>query len=775
MCQPFRVLRLLGLALLAACSGLAGSAFAAADEAPRRDFAWQVPEAPLRLFVLPARSQPHSLLVELDAACRQSCKGVRAGDAAGQPLPVSSIRVGEQLLAVELQLGAEQLAQLRTVAERPPPAGGYGPGAAALAGAIQLYLLPEIPVDQPDLAPGRTPVALGCRYQRLMARPTTPAEYRFYEGKIDPPEYSLSASSFSDLQRDRILREPGFGRSRRGQPENAPVSLQLELEALLVVARPQALQFAVKGTNAGAWFLYVDGRDYCGWVGAGNDGEYRSGPALELAPGLHLLQVRGLLDDEEQLPLLYYRASGGNEVFRPLETERLCASLSPAGLAREELNGPLAPGLRLTPRQLFAFSDTGSVLGVFQVADLSRQLQGRPLLRRDFEVGDDHRQIADATFTAFLGGAQPQPLRYRLQDDNGTDRTLEWSFRWDTRAANNVNVRLDPGPLPLGEPAEGPLAIPYRLDFPYELQHLLYRDGVLAVRQRDVAGNVLREARQAIPKSPYERRVTLADLPVDTACVELQVELGRIAASLPLKVYLVASRHDPRLFAPGGDRLRYADGYAVCRRPVPPPARPEARSVHVARLAVLDDFIGGPGHYLDDLPPETWFATTASGLRVDYLPLDRRSLAGDLASSRKFSALAQALRGSPEALVLALGAADLAAGMDLRDFRAQLEFLVQACLAQGCEPILATLPITGADSHDRLRPYALMVKELGAFYRLQVIDFYSASLLRGPSGVDEFYWLDKAHRIRSATPNAEGRRWFLTQLLAAVQSPNAEP
>ena len=61
----------------------------------------------------------------------------------------------------------------------------------------------------------------------------------------------------------------------------------------------------------------------------------------------------------------------------------------------------------------------------------------------------------------------------------------------------------------------------------------------------------------------------------------------------------------------------------------------------------------------------------------------------------------------------------------------------------------------------------MIVKELGASYRIPVVDLYSASLLGG--GISRFYDIGEGPEILSATPNAEGREWMLKPLINILE------
>jgi hypothetical protein len=182
-------------------------------------------------------------------------------------------------------------------------------------------------------------------------------------------------------------------------------------------------------------------------------------------------------------------------------------------------------------------------------------------------------------------------------------------------------------------------------------------------------------------------------------------------------------------------------------------------------LLLVDGFIANGSHVDDNLTLADFLARGAQ-FQARHLPLYDGTTPDDRPALAKFVQLPTALRSSADTIVWAVGPTELRAGLSLADYRSELAFLAAATLARGKLPLLVSPPIVGDLTQERLRPYALALKEIAAAYDLPVVDLYSASLKR--QNIDEYYRVQGRDDLLSATPNAKGREWLLRQVEATL-------
>ena len=135
---------------------------------------------------------------------------------------------------------------------------------------------------------------------------------------------------------------------------------------------------------------------------------------------------------------------------------------------------------------------------------------------------------------------------------------------------------------------------------------------------------------------------------------------------------------------------------------------------------------------------------------------------------RSFEALDDVALSPAPAVIWNIGMHGLTAGSDLRDFQSHLTFLINYTWRHGKTPVLVTPPVTPEFKRRDVRPYALMIMELGETCGIPVIDYYSATLMRG--SVAQFYMTSESQPVLlSSVPNASGRIWFLKQLAENIK------
>lgn len=758
-CLPpfaYRGLRLLFWLPLILAALLACAAARAADP-------WLWPDSDLRLRVMPESRTAHSLRVDIPPALRDQYQGAVVFDGSAKRLPFTPIVAGKRLLAVELPLAPAQLARLGTPTYFRSVAARRRRGTSPLD--LQIYLLPQ-PAAGPA-TPARAPVRLFQRPVRIVARPSSCREFRYYAGKAPPLVLRQEISRFDAVSQAELapyLEKRGVEKRRlekRGLQTRGQVHYRLETS--LLVEEAGAVQFAVKAPRGGAWFIFLDYQDVSSWGETGvvdKQGLLVADP-VERGPGLHLLHFSAIVGAGETLPQLLYRPPGGRQPWRPLEPRQMFSANIARNLRVEAKDDVLVPGFHLSFRAAYALEGTSTMLGLAQVYDLSNSLFGRQIAARQLSIDGIVTSGEKAVFPAFVAGPAANSIVLTVRDELGNERQLSTLLQADWAGARTAKVDLLLDQIPVFEPAAGDVSIRYRFTCPTVFKRAVTEHGKLTLMQYDVDGKLVRTSSAAVPASPFQRFVRFPFPGPQVKRLVAALRLHGRDLCPPIPIHLLAPGDHLAAFKQGDDQLRYAGGFAILRRPALDSQAPAPPAVPVTSILLIDDLIAATGHFADNLDPEAWFRQN-SDVRLRHQPLEARSLAGAALPLRKFQAFKEILDAKLPAVIWAVGAGELAAGMDRRDFRAHWAFLIEACLRRDKLPILATPPIRGRLTQQKLRPYALVVKELAAKYSVPVVDFYSASLRRG--GIDDFYWIDAARTIRSATPSADGRRWLLQQI-----------
>ncbi len=693
---------------------------------------WRHPKSDVRLHVLPVGATPHTLRVDLPDAFH-AYRDVDAFDPSGVRIPYRPVQVGGRLLAVELSLDADVLRRANTW--------------SGVAGACRVYLFQQQQQHRPLPFPA-APVFCRQSLDKVIARPGTAQEYLQYQRNRPTLQVYGELSEFPKTNLHVALA----GKPKKKNKQK----VRLQCSALLHADRRQTVEFSVAGENCGPWYLVIDGRPVFSW------GRFRRrrgrvmSPPVRLQPGLARLDFYTILSPSEAMPQLVWREAGGDRAFKALPVDRLFTPRPAMGLCLERRRDLASPGARVQLTQAFACRDTGVRIGVARVTDLSRQWFQRPLLKRRYRFNaSPFADIAGET-TLFLA-RRVNHLELRIADGLGEARSVKLPLRFDWSVARDCRNRLRLQGLPLFEPAGDPLLLRYRVTPDPGIRRLLLDHADIVLRQVD--GDGAAETRTVrLPESPFKRRLQVEPA-AGTVKLSLALQLADAPVAAVQQIYRVGPGDGLR-FKPGGDQLRYADGFAVLRRPrrASNPARWMPARIR-GRLVLVDDFVATTRHATDDFPLADWpWQQAGNQLELKHVPLGGTSLSATRPRLRKFIALQQALADEPGAVVFAVGDGDLAGGMDRRDFHSQLLFLVEACRRRGVPIILVTLPLTKRLPADRVRECALDTKELARHYGLPVVDLYSITVRHGE--VSRYWQIPGAATVTSATMNAAGRKWF---------------
>lgn len=701
---------------------------------------WHVPDARHRILVAAEQDLPDLWLDLSDPPSNH----VVARDARGETLPIEPFHLGETLAGIAIPL---------------PAAARSANHKSLRKSAVHIYF-----VDQPAAIPPvrkRTPVALFGAAELSVACPVTADEYRRMDENRPPlkriaslpelPRPNAAGGLINDLMPPNPKKRPHH-------------TWRYRIATACFLGAPRDVAFAATEHRSGAWFLFVDGHPVTSWCEGRSVGGRRLGPTVHLDAGYHTIDLFGLLRRHERFPQLSLADPDGGpdpDQRLPLVSPNPCRLLAASG--RDDI---LTPGLQLTPLNRYRFRRTGALLQAFRFRNATANLFRHPLESTNLRINDHRCHVRNGAFLV------PAERRYQClltaEDSQGYTASLPVTIAasWPRTRLIDADFRLPE--LPLIEPADSEWRLPYRLTTSpaagWWLQH-----AVLVARLRGPDGAVIDELQQPIPASPFERVLAVTPTP-DTASIEfLPVIAGRPIAP-PIRIYRLTGREPDLPDVPGGDRLRYRDGYAVIRRrPATTDAAPTPPQGAIRKVALIDDFIA-PEPRFGDAEPVSWEALAP--VRVSHHSIDDHRLRGRLPLLAKYDALAEAIATDADAIALLTGIPDIVDGMDLRDFSAQLLYLAAACIQHGKTPILVALPPHRRLPADRLRSYALAAAEIGATLGVPVVDLYSASQLTD-TDLARHHRLPDRPDIRLAAPDAEARSWCLQQLARVIRNHNA--
>ncbi len=699
---------------------------------------WLHAEADVRLHVLPASLRPHTLLVPLPKSLWGYADVAVAGRIGG--LPCRAVFIDSKLQAVEISLSSS--AARRMSRDR------------GVSGGLQVYLFKKyFTSDAPAHAP--TPVLVRTSQDKVTARPGTAAEFLQYQ-RSQPSMITRGEVAAMPARGYEYRLQMGSGRSsgRRRYKTRAAFSTYLRVTA------PTTFEFSVATAHCGPWYLLVNDQPVFSWGQfVRQEGEAVSKPVAVKA-GLQKLDFFTILAKGEVMPELRVRERHRRGAFRALSTAELFSARTAMGVCVERRNDILSPGVIVEQQRTFACRGTNTLLAVLSVQDFSQQWFDRKILKQSIGIdAGPMRLFEESEIRLMVRNPAGNQLTIQAADALGEKRRLTAPVHPDWTLAQDAVNRLQIFDLPLLEPVGEPLFFRYRTTIAEELTTLVRDRGKIVLRRWDDADRPTKKTALDYPKSPFEQQISIADLSTEGARIGVSLELGGAPIAPSQNVYLV-DPGDPLLFVASESQLRYRDGFAVLRRlqksSGPAAAVPQQLS---GKIALVDDFIGTSRHAYDDFPLSSWqWSSLGDGLQLMHVSLNVSKQASVRHRLKKFSVLKRLVEAKPAVVVWAVGMQDLLAGMDLRDFRSQLIFITEVFRVHKIPLVLVTLPPEGQLSEERARACALVTKELAISCKTPVVDFYSETRRQG--SIERFWRIKGRRDLRSATPNAEGRRWF---------------
>jgi hypothetical protein len=750
---------------------LGGTVVTATAQGKKSD--WHVADAKHRLLVVSPSSYATAFWLDIPEELQRAGLHAVVTDATGAPVPSRPLTVNSIVVGTEISV---------------PTA--YRKGRSTLsptkfaANALHVYLTPT--ASPAPAVESATPIVVSCVTERAVARPDSCKDVR---------------QMFENGPRTAILRQLAVFPDedfRAYLADEIPIrssstymyhKWRYHLTARIVLDAPQTISLAVPQLDSGASFAFMDHEDFFSWCDPNRqNGQVISKP-LALSAGAHRLDFVGIVGRKESFPELKWRlhtdsgtkkgAAAAASGYVPIPAAVLRSSYTADTVAIESVDGDFVPTARIIGSHKYRFFNTDTKLTIGSFSDLSINKTDNEIVSRRLSI--DGMDLGDVGTDSTI----IYPTRYRHKaemtwsDGKLFKRTGNFVVKEPWGITRVLHVKFKLNQFSFIEPREGPLVLPYKLDFdpPYDdpqypnaKQFLKegWPDSVksqarITVTMWDGENRLSKEV-LPVPASPFTRAVSI-DLPeTKWSHVTIGATITDQLIAPPYSVHNVASSDKLPAFKRTSHQLKVNDGFALIQRRDPNPDNAPAPPATASKnIVVIDDFIATELHISDDLPLQQHLAEK-TGLSVDHIPLGIEKFRTQHPYLTKYEILSKVLKENRhDTIVWMIGEDDILGGFDQRDFSAQLGYLVRATLEHGKLPILTTLPVSERLPTEHLRAYALIVKELGASYRIPVVDLYSASLLGG--GIGRFYDIGEGPAILSATPNAEGREWMLQPLV----------
>ena len=729
-----RVSRLVAAVLFRALLPALLLTVAAATAAP-----WPEPEAFACLRVSPGTQRPHQVLALVPAPWDRRARGVSAYGPDEEKLYASPVFQGQRMVGVEVNLPRS-----KKLLNTP-----------ALAIALYLFEKPVIP--RPIPAKSRRPVLLRRVLPALTTRPFTFAEMDRLSGRYaETRKYTVGVASLGAvIDRPSWKNPPG----RR--------SAVLRWDATILLAEAATLAFGANRDPV-AWFVAVDGRPAASWrAGVRRKEGGRFGAPMKLTPGFHAVTFYVVQRSGEPLPVCLWRRAGDPPAGKPL-ADLHPGAVSP-GWSAQSRGGAAAAGVLLSLPERYRFVDA--------------QID---LLRWDFAPVGACRDQSDL-LALRLGGKA-----LRLEDRVGFSLTLalpEITVRGVAGAADGLRtpqlgclpppvllrggIRFAAMPIFFAHREE--LKVSCRVRWPENLPEDARQTIDLTCLQLDDKG---REICRTALVQPDRSRPAMATLRLDEKTARISCRaLFQDRSLLPPADMAVVRPGDPaveRLGVQGRAAFVGSDRAILVCEPLPAGLWSQApvltsRKGIPPRVVLFDDFCATSSSADAGILPEDIANRVLDRPYMLRCDANAAAPAGTAPECRLPAAFGELFSLKPDAVILAIGALPLRAGVPPSRSCLQALFAAQCCRRRGITPIFVALPGLPGVPTAVSRSAALFTKEIALNLGAGIVDLYSAEKqdFPAPSGFCRFF-VTRDRLMPLLTPNDYGRRWVGERVAAAL-------
>jgi len=731
--------------------------------------AWRVDKSDVRLLALPALSTNHTMRLDIPESLQDGCKSVAVYDFTSKPTMMAfyPVVVNDRYVAVEISVTKKLINQMEQQSTSDDRA----------AVGIQCYLL-KTPDNRTYSEQHRRPIGLRLeRHTRhkdkpnsIVARPLTCDHFRRLTSRVRPGQFRFELQVFPNERNvSAFKKQIGKHQLRRYQ-----------MHTLLRVDQTEIIEFAVRNNDSGAWFLDIDDQCAGSWATMQRNGYgYLSSGPITFDPGFHDLILGGIIASNEQMPDLVWSviAEGDRVPFSFIDSKRLYTANRTGTVLVEHRDDVVNAGAQLRYDTRIRFAGVDTELVTTTVHDLSRHLFGREIPQRRLQIDDLVLDNPPKTSVVLLSSQAQHEVKMKVVDAQGYEGVAAARVAETWAAPKDAHLRFNIGELPVFAPIDVPWQLTYDVENvkTYEPSEKAFLPSTsrtimerleFVVRYYDSDDRIIEVVRKPLPRAPHERIFTYDFSDTAVHRLELACAVRDHPVAPPINIYLLDSM-DTGSFAQSVGRLRHQGGFAVLRREDLMKGVASADLNSVSDFLLVDDFIAAARHPTDDLSIVDWAAGNLN-LTIQHLPLPPYEAVPGNALIRTFEALDDVALSPASAVIWNIGMHGLTAGSDLRDFQSHLTFLINYTWRHGKTPVLVTPPVTPEFKRRDLRPYALMIMELGETCGIPVIDYYSATLMRG--SIAEFYMTRESQPVLlSSVPSASGRIWFLKQLAENIK------
>jgi hypothetical protein len=711
---------------------------------------WHAADAEARIRFSVANKRAPSLFVPIPESLSEGVNHVVAFDDKGVVLAASPVLVGGRLVGASVD--ATKLSVALSTYAKPSP-------------VASLYLLAK---PDPKAVPyAGQPVVLDRRVQSLTTRGHSAAEMmRLFGNLRQSRREQLPPIAVSSL--GGVPDKPGWSHPR----EQTFVCAIMHWEALWNVDAEKIIRFGADQTHV-AWTVLLDGFPVANWqpdLGKEKEADIELRPEgagrfcqpVKVAPGLHTLQFLAVQGQGQNIPQLLIKTEGEKGHGNP-----------PAGLIPSARPFTLKPE-RKADKELTAFS----TLLPFGAATFATV--GDP----PYETLSSYRFIGDATKVQVLKttGEPATPVTdekeatrifltgHAYPDISIQGHLFKGQQHWVKGRSIPATARIEELE-PLVNPAE-PINAKIQFNWPGSFPKPAELDFMLTFE--DEQGQQISTS-AVKPKQAKDDIYELEfNLPQNAANVNIAVRLYEMAIPCQAGEIKFFRPKDARfpITAQGKSLFDGADldaARVVCIADPLPEELPGKRSStgFKSSIVMLDDFIAARNAPGATLRPESVLAELLAGKGLHTLfHVSVSNSSGTDSQLAILANLGTAIQLKPKTVVLAVGQLGLIAGLTPLEMVCQLQFAAQACLANGIEPILVTLPAHPKTDSETARLAALYTKELAVRLAIPVIDLHAQGLKENVNTQDWY----KSDAIGLATPNNAARLWLTKNIAENLES-----
>ncbi|OVE77508.1 hypothetical protein BVX99_02510 [bacterium F16] len=690
---------------------------------------WHVKDAEYRLVVRETWRKKNTCLVRLPVEFH-AWPGATAYTPEGHPVGCRPVLLDGKLLAVEVATSTRQQ-----------------PG--TIVSDIYIYPSAEMPTLSENFS---LPVSCSYISENLVARPADCREMLQYIKTHKHPPFYRTLPKFP-------VRTYGIHLFFKSQPQTTqrPInSRKLKIRACLstnlFTPSSKLVEFAIENNDTGPWYLFLNNKPAFSWgngIAQANEG-LRSIP-IKTMPGLNRIDLFVVPSRTEMFPQIKIQHADKNQRSDIPETALFSSNECSSYQVDHREEGMLCT-IKLALKPGIYYRESGKSSYPIIIKTVVSNNKTKP----SFSIHNSPVVFDGYSAKAHLDG-DITPLTITLPENNHL-KTLTLPIRPDYFHLEERIVKLRLTDLPLFEPIRGALKLTYTIDVDHGTKPLSSNAQII-LNYMSSDGTVLRSSHHPVPLSPFTRTMTLKSSVVGTAFVEMAVKANSTTLSNTIRTYVVSPDSNLKFTPDGGSFLHYQDGFAVLRRQHGTITLSMPKTdMGWGQASLVDGFIANSEHPLD---PAMDVTEQYRDTILKHLPISQTD---DQPAIQLLLCQVAAAIANESTTVIIAPPFDVINTLDFRDQRELMIFLAKSIRNAGKHLVFISIPDEGTLPRQKLRDFALMLKEIGRSFSIPIADLYSASLRLG--NIADYWQLSQPGTtpIRTAVPNAKGQQWIMSNL-----------